>query len=397
MKKIFAILFGLIAMIMPVIAQENPRVRVEMKKCWREGNYVWMSIVLNNYSGQDKTVLIYNEYHGDKTTAVYDDYHREYDYAMIVNNEYQDLSINNFQHIECPNGVPVKFFIIASNVPASTKSIGRLNVSVDRYITPFVNIPIEQGKPNTNMENITCSMPDIKLDFKSCERNSEDIIINFVMSTDLENGLYFTWNIGKIGIYDDSGNKYAWSLNMVGMQENGQMRLPSKTPVAGKMIVKKVPVSTTELHTVLLPLSVNYCGHLFTFEVRMNSLKTGMKPENTQGLSSLFRKQSETETVSIARKFLTAMVNGDVKTMLSYDIDYVKANAEKKAKLESEYTDYVTKTKGATFTLGEQKADPEGFYAAFVDAVVTMTDGSTQSVSIPFVKENGKLYIQLSS
>ena len=223
------------------------------------------------------------------------------------------------------------------------------------------------------------------------------MVISFTMKTERENGLIFTWNTSKAGIYDDSGNKYAWSLNMPGLQENGRVKLPGKTPVAGKITVKKVPTSVSELHTVLLPLFVNFYGHNFAFEVRMSNLKVGQKPATTVGISTLFGKNNETEPVAISRKFLTAMVNGDVKAMLSYDIDYTKADAAGKAKQEGEYDELLKKMKGATFTIGQQKADPNGHYFALVDVVVTMKDGSAQNFSIPFVKENGKLYIQMSS
>jgi hypothetical protein len=397
MKKVIALLFGLMAMMMPAIAQDNPMVRVEVKNCWRDGNYVWMGVVLNNYSGQDKTVLVYNSYHGDKTTAVYDANHNEYDYAMVINNEYQDLSINNFQHIDCPNGTPVKFDVIATNVPASAKTIGRLNVSVDRYVTPFLNVKIKESEPNTNMENITCNSCDLTFDYQECERNGENLIVSFKMKTKENHDFYFKWNTSKFGIYDDSGNKYGWSLNMAGMSNGGEVKVPAQTPVAGKLTIKKVPASVTELTTVLMPMLISRCDHQFAHEVRMSGLKVGQKPGAPQGLSALFGQQDENGPKAILRKCMTAMANGDVKTMLSYDIDYVKADAAAKARQEAGYAKQLEKLKGSTFTIGEQKEDPSGNYNAIVDVVVKTPDGQTIPSPVPLVKVNGKWFIKLSS
>lgn len=76
-----------------------------------------------------------------------------------MNNTFKNLSITSFVSVECPSGVPVKVYVVASGVPQTTKSIARLNFTIEGVASTLSNIPITEPKPNTNGENLTCSYP----------------------------------------------------------------------------------------------------------------------------------------------------------------------------------------------------------------------------------------------
>lgn len=100
---------------------------------------------------------------------------------------------------------------------------------------------------------------------------------------------------------------------------------------------------------------------------------------------------------SVATQYLKAMIGGNVKEMLSYDIDYVQANATQKQEMEEEYGEMLSNFKGAKFKVGAQRTDPEGYYDAIVDAEITLPNGQSMGSPIPFKKVNGKWYIKASS
>jgi hypothetical protein len=122
---------------------------------------------------------------------------------------------------------------------------------------------------------------------------------------------------------------------------------------------------------------------------------------------------------SVATQYLSGMVSGDVKKMLSYDIDYARSNAEERQQMEESFKEYVSHFKGATFTVGNPKYEEENipvghpkyelatklrqkfgsdrWYNDYIDVVITLSNGEKIAASLNFYRWNGKWYIQSGS
>lgn len=243
----------------------------KISDCWRQGNYVWIAVTLTNNTANDKTVEIYNEWE-DHTTKVFDEAGKAYNYGIIVNNAFKNLGVTSFISVDCPAGVPVKVYVVASGVPATTKSISRLRFTIEGAANNVSNIPITEPKPNTNGDNLTCSYPYINLKYLSCERGDEGVVLNFTMTSTLENGNTISWDTDKLKIYDGDGNTYGWTFNMSGLN-SGNTGLPSEIPVAGKLTIKNVPASLKEFHTIKMPFRMKHGGQPFAYEVMMKNVE----------------------------------------------------------------------------------------------------------------------------
>ena len=254
---------------------KNPKIQVKVADCWRMGKYVWIQLTLNNQGEEDKTTEFYNDWQSN-TTAVYDANGEKYPLGFVVDGSFINPVITNFISARCPSGVPVKVYVIASRVSQETKTIKRLDFTMDQVVTTFRDISIREPQPNTNRLGLVCTSPNLLCYFKSCTRTGSDWTVTFTLTPGSDLSIH--WIDNKIGIYDNEGNTYKWSLDMPNMSY-GNVQLLSQTPGLLKLTVKDVPASVTKLHTLLLPFSINFFGRDFNFEIRMSGLAVGEKSE----------------------------------------------------------------------------------------------------------------------
>ena len=127
---------------------------------------------------------------------------------------------------------------------------------------------------NTNMDNFSCTYPDLNATFKSCVRQGNQVIVTVVFKNTGKFDLEMYPFKNDDAIYDDDGDKY--ELDVDDSKCGGErwtpsylMKYPVGVPVKAQFVIKNVPASVTNFNLVKIGFHKRYAAtNIFYLEFR---------------------------------------------------------------------------------------------------------------------------------
>lgn len=130
-------------------------------------------------------------------------------------------------------------------------------------------LPIKSSG-TTNMDNFSCTYPDMKATFKSCVRQGDKVIITIVFNNEGKADLEVCPNYNNDAIFDADGDSYR--LDVDGSKCCGEpwssaynKKFPVGVPVKATFAIKNVPASVTKMSLVKIGCHKRYEGSNFFY------------------------------------------------------------------------------------------------------------------------------------
>lgn len=181
--------------------------------------------------------------------------------------------------LDMPPGVPVKGYLVIDNVDRGTQQImvTKLNVRTNEsslgkdYSLKLPTMTVTYPD-NTNAKNITCGLPLLQFDYKSCKRNGTDVVVEGVFTNIATKDLEIAVS-GTPTVYDPSGDSYktAGSIGDAKWEEwSNRLTIPKELSKRCTLTIKNVPTSITQFSYIKLPFE--YGNTTYYVEIRKQTI-----------------------------------------------------------------------------------------------------------------------------